>query len=1424
MSQQQPEEEIQLRTWSSASSSSKQHHQQQQPHYNYYDESAAKDVAQSKQQPSKVRMLFTKTAPKKKVLRSDRAVDTNNNNSKNSHNQTKRSTNKQKQLHQYHESKNYQFQRLTSGVSVKTVDLTLRTAFEERALLHLLLTGIHTTSSANTIPTDVSPSPLHVQILNHFYVKMKEARQLCWHPSVSMDADPFIRQDGKRSTAKNNGYRGISDQEYKMGTIDLMSNSPALTYYKKRLPMRADVGFPDVSQEEIQIKQEEIRIETEWEEFSPRLIQLLHTPLLHSTPTFSTQEYQWISTCPSKHPLYPYATPILNQYLSPTATINTSVNNIPSPKQITALSTVSEEEDDGSSNNNQTSSSSVSTAQAGNTTKTKTITKIISPSETERTWSVFAPPVDATYSSKYMWRARPFADRPAGMTHVLVTPTLEQEDVVCSFALYYFRDNKLVKVSEDCNIASTISHSKNVNALKAQFPNWNGIISQQQQKKAILSYDPILTPTKDLYLLFQLYQVTQPPPPKSKKTFRWSSSTSKTTSTPDTKSNFMYETFGTQYLSPLCFAFIPLYSSDGIIPNYPKESCEQTLTFLPYPSSNVDLVQHCSALLQKRDSTKITAKSSNSKKKSKLRLSSTKQSALTTVTENDDVSATSSSSSWGYASVMTSSLGIDFTQSLLHDASSSTGNIGLRSLTDPSGDCAIAIHPDNNKNHTVKKRSQLIRLPPVAPCGYLESAEIIEVLTLPHPEWTLSSHTLVNFLYLYPKKLALLDKDSNNNKLLFTVRIRLVQQSMEVDESTGAMETVYTPMESIYNPAPGSPALLTAIYTKIPFQVEEEVKIRLPLRLDGSYFFQFTLYTLEFDEKEHLLHPTIINETLVPLSTTTRSSNKVMTIIPNGLHRIKLLDNIIFQIETKLASSLHVSDTSVATVLRDFPFTPSNSNGKDELRLTNKFSTLLLEASCEAIVQHFCSLININMYKLLQLSADNFEHKIPFVFQTDQNSLPNDANNDHVEKSTTLLEAMQCIFVILNQTKKQFLKKSINTEDSQDDNINRLHRFFKQFLDVFDEQTLCPSFSKYITTNKSEDKSENESNINHRIIEDYGSNDLEVDPELESFSELALEKLEDKLIENATLISVQQEVYGRSKSNYRTKSVTRNNTPFVRKVYGASKIDRMRAEAERLTQQKFTELFDDDETVATTSTWQSHSKWTVASPDNLYRQRTFDDYPLSPGGSASVTTVSIRTNNVINTPFERAKSMAKHVNNLVIGPCVAPSLQPGIFPSNKSISKESLSKQKKSDNAKSTQDNNKHTILNPGSDVEEEHNIKFRSKRDALSHDFVPFPNAPDSIRLRGHLPEYLDQLHFTIKETPYSSGKQSTTKKDKSIESSSPYLYKKILTLLLFVYRKADHKKKKKKKDFASICSTLGLHLTYLSKINCLAMFCHTK
>ena len=57
--------------------------------------------------------------------------------------------------------------------------------------------------------------------------------------------------------------------------------------------------------------------------------------------------------------------------------------------------------------------------------------------------------------------------------------------------------------------------------------------------------------------------------------------------------------------------------------------------------------------------------------------------------------------------------------------------------------------------------------------------------------------------------------------------------------------------------------------------------------------------------------------------------------------------------------------------------------------------------------------------------------------------------------------------------------------------------------------------------------------------------------------------------------------------------------------------------------------------------------------------------------------------------------------------------------------------------AKSIEDNNKHTILNPGSDVEEEDNIKFKSKRDALSHDFIPYPNAPNNMRLRGHLPAY---------------------------------------------------------------------------------------
>ena len=62
---------------------------------------------------------------------------------------------------------------------------------------------------------------------------------------------------------------------------------------------------------------------------------------------------------------------------------------------------------------------------------------------------------------------------------------------------------------------------------------------------------------------------------------------------------------------------------------------------------------------------------------------------------------------------------------------------------------------------------------------------------------------------------------------------------------------------------------------------------------------------------------------MIPLSNkNTReqtSGTRVTTVIPNGVHQIQL-GPYQLRLETRLASTIHVDDAAVATILRDYPY------------------------------------------------------------------------------------------------------------------------------------------------------------------------------------------------------------------------------------------------------------------------------------------------------------------------------------------------------------------------------------------------------------------------------------------------------------------------------------------------------------------------
>ncbi len=104
--------------------------------------------------------------------------------------------------------------------------------------------------------------------------------------------------------------------------------------------------------------------------------------------------------------------------------------------------------------------------------------------------------------------------------------------------------------------------------------------------------------------------------------------------------------------------------------------------------------------------------------------------------------------------------------------------------------------------------------------------------------------------------------------LSYSVRIQLVRNSGNHEKSSGKTETSQDILESFHNPTPwAGPQMLQAIYTKVNdtsnskhverdlhnggIPLRDEVKMRLPMVLDGSYFLQCTLFSVKFDDRDN---------------------------------------------------------------------------------------------------------------------------------------------------------------------------------------------------------------------------------------------------------------------------------------------------------------------------------------------------------------------------------------------------------------------------------------------------------------------------------------------------------------------------------------------------------------------------------------------
>ena len=154
------------------------------------------------------------------------------------------------------------FQNMAFGVEVRSIDLSNKVAFEKTSIVP---SEYRVNDGFSKKDTQVcSPSLLHYEVLERIHGQ-KHVRQLAWKSSVSYAAVCSAKSDTHHITHP----QLVNVHEYLQS---LPSKPPSI--FKYRLPMRCDVGFPNASDAEMLLKQEEICMMAEHEEVQPRLLLL----------------------------------------------------------------------------------------------------------------------------------------------------------------------------------------------------------------------------------------------------------------------------------------------------------------------------------------------------------------------------------------------------------------------------------------------------------------------------------------------------------------------------------------------------------------------------------------------------------------------------------------------------------------------------------------------------------------------------------------------------------------------------------------------------------------------------------------------------------------------------------------------------------------------------------------------------------------------------------------------------------------------------------------------------------------------------------------------------------------------------------------------------------------------------------------------
>jgi hypothetical protein len=1082
---------------------------------------------------------------------------------------------------------------------------------------------------------------------------------------VSGNPDQALGLDRRKSGDLRDGrYRSIDPLS---SLSALKAPPPHLSHNKHRLPNRADVGFPNPSPEDVTLKQNEIHHETIWEESSPRLALLVTSDDLGTAVEPET-------TSASLSPLYNVC------------------QDMPYAGQPLTLAKVRNARHFGKR-----------LVDPGGELET-----LLLPNP----FSMLAPPLESSYSPSQGWRPRPFHDRPAGMQYCVAWPlelTLErpsQEKLLYSLTLYTlpprYKDRSHLETA-----ASAAAHHCKKQGLTSSpafgkiseecwFPNgnWSDQITNSntepellqswmdQKHKAIFSYDPSYLMMEDnkrtsrgipafpdsLYVVLQVYKLLH------------------------AESNESAGSAMPKVHSPIAFGITKFFSaSNGEDVDWPNGQTQQfeLYAYPDAPISQGSFVERLWCFLHHKSNATAALDDSSSStigddlsllsiRSGDLAHAASKKTNLTTrlfrspkrsrtppprlgKEHRRSASASSAASKsrhpssrlvFGSAKMFLASLRADFLQAMLNDPPEMKDTVSKlpRQLVDVSGDFAILLDRGRHADATNGKRSNLSRLPvPTEAAGYAASAEFREVLFLParadkHYDVDYhmsSSRAFLNLLYLYPRLLRASPNMSKKEVHSFTLRVRILHSDAIVDNATSNSR----PIRCLHNLMPWSgDALLDTRFTKVVGDVEhdavadievglpmqDEIKIRLPEVLDSNYRFEFTLFTVEH-ANESSVKLSLISEATVPLTSAISPrvaphGLRAATIIPNGKHRLELGDYQL-HLETRLVSSIHTGDPSVAVALSEWSnmAVPNVENGDGRIeRLNSSFSlpergSLVSTASEGTLVAFFQVLVYMHLLNLIEPARD----------------------------TSCDLRSPRSVYALLDLLDK-VKSKLLAMPPSLQNGANYFHLFTKRFVDMFDEACLVASFQPASDGEMEEDA------VGTAVPAQL--NDVLLQQEVASGPDVAGERSPEGHFR-----------FNRRLRRKKQLDLNLSETPFSRVAFGATKSDRMRAEAElKHASRHWAPFFDDDETIATAPTFHSGSQWTETrrafavdtSPERITTRKAVAS------GYQDIRSIDVSESEAVPFASEGKRSISeiefvqrvRNAATVMLAPCVAPSL------------------------------------------------------------------------------------------------------------------------------------------------------------------------